>query len=277
MRCRSPQQRLFWNDESTCVTKRIPRASACQSHEFPLIVGLRAALLLIVLLTPRVVCAQDALPAAHEPPKTAESKSGNQLIAEAAARSADQLDPSRIADVDQTREEFLKARESLIEFLNQGTSEAIAKAWIEYLEIDPVIEAIESSASDKVVAAKTVRVSHKATGVHAGLELEPIVRLRDAATRFGNALQFRSRENTTKVLGLLLGRIAEQWAAIESVPTPSETATLRLLLDRLNRTDQQIEFVDEAIAQFSSANLHVTISESLIRDVVGREVSKQPP
>ena len=198
-------------------------------------------------------------------------------IAKAAERSVEQLDAEAIEGVEAAMGEFLQADAELRAHLELSTDQTNAQAWIDYLELDAVLGAIESEARDAEIAAKSTRLSHKATGIHPGLEVPAVTRLRAAAMNLSNALRFRSKENTTKLLGIQLGRFADQWSAIESVPTPDETATLSLLLDLLQRTNQDVELVKDCRQRFASANLFLTIDDSLIQSVVDRRVNQCSP
>lgn len=198
-------------------------------------------------------------------------------IADAAKRSASQLDPNQIADLKTTRSDFLAAAENLRLHLTRTASDENSKAWIKYLEINPVLEGIESDASDTDLALMSIRVSQKATGIHPGLEVPAVTRLRSAADSYSNALRFYRKENTTKALSIQLDRFAQQWAELDSDPGPDEIATLRLLLDLLQRTGQDVELVDRTRDRFSSANLHITVGDTLIQRSVNRNVNQCSP
>ena len=223
--------------------------------------------LAIILFAP--LAAPDNAPAQSAPAQTLPAQ-----IAAAARQSADQLDPGRIADVEASEREFLDANEYLRAHLQRTTSEANAQAWVQYLELDEVLTAIELEARESEIAEKSTRLSHKAIGVHPGLEVPAVTRLRAAAINYANALRFRRKENTTRALAIQLGRFADAWSEMDQTPSPDEIATLRLLLDLLERTDQNVALVEQSKQQFSSSNLHVTIDESLVERGVNRAVNQ---
>lgn len=198
-------------------------------------------------------------------------------IAAAAKASAEQLEPDRIADIDATRAEFLAAADNLRQHLARTASAGNAEAWLSYLELQPVLDAIESEAREVSIAVKSTRVSQKATGLHAGLEVSAVRRLRSAAQDYSNALRFRSKERTTEVLARQLVKFSDDWSKIESTPTPDEVATLQFILDFLERTDQQVALVQQATSRYSSANIHVTVDDELIYRSVNRFVNQCSP
>ncbi|WP_182865617.1 hypothetical protein [Stieleria mannarensis] len=216
---------------------------------------------------PNVLPAQDGSPGEGLPAQ----------IAAAARQSADQLDPNRIAGVDPSGQAFQAAIDGLREHLSKTATQANAQAWIDYLEIEPALEAIASQASDVDVATKATRISQKATGIHPGLEVPAVRDVRRAAQQYSNALRFRRKERTTALLGQLLGRTADQWTEMTTSPSPDQIATLRLLLELLERTDQPVALVDRTQALYSSTNLHLTIDGSLVQRVANRRVDQSSP
>ncbi|MCS7470965.1 hypothetical protein NZK35_30285 [Stieleria sp. ICT_E10.1] len=202
------------------------------------------------------------------------AQSLSEQIAEAARQSADQLDPSRIASPDSSGAEFQAAIDQLRAHLAKTATGGNAQAWIDYLEIEPALQALQSEASDVELASKAIRISQKATGIHPGLEVPAVRRLRSAAQQFSNALRFRRKERTTALLAQLLSRIADQWTEISGNPSPDQIATLRLLLELLERTDQSVALVDRTQDLFSSTNLHLTIDESLIQRAANRSIDQ---
>ncbi|WP_372894927.1 hypothetical protein [Stieleria sp.] len=202
------------------------------------------------------------------------AQSLSEQIAEAARQSADRLDPSRIASPDSSAAEFQAAIDQLRAHLAKTATGANAQAWIDYLEIEPALQALQSEASDVEMAGKAIRISQKATGIHPGLEVPAVRRLRSTAQRFSDALRFRRKERTTALLAQLLSRTADQWTEISGNPSPDQIATLRLLLELLERTDQSVALVDRTQNLFSSTNLHLTIDESLIQRAANRRVDQ---
>ncbi|QEF96111.1 hypothetical protein Mal15_01370 [Stieleria maiorica] len=228
------------------------------------LLGLWVVALPNVLAAPDVLSAQDVSPSEGLPAQ----------IAAAARQSADQLDPNRIAGVDPSGAAFQAAIDGLREHLSKTATEANAQAWIDYLEIEPALEAIASEVSDVDVATKATRISQKATGIHPGLEVPAVRDVRRTAQQYSNALRFRRKERTTALLGQLLERAADQWTEMTTSPSPDEIATLRLLLELLERTDQPVALVDRTQTLFSSTNLHLTVDESLVGRVANRRVDQ---
>jgi hypothetical protein len=198
-------------------------------------------------------------------------------IAEAARQSAAQLDANRIADVDVTRSEFVDATENLRAELGRTASEQNAQAWLAYLKVAPALDAIESEASDVEIASKSMHVAQRATGVHPGLEVPAVMRVRSAARSYSDALRFRRKERMTDAIGRQLAKFADQWAMIEDTPSPDDLATLQLLLDLLDRTDQNVALVDRTRERFSSANLHVSVDDAFVQSMLNRSVNQTSP
>jgi len=115
-------------------------------------------------------------------------------IGDAAKRSVDQLDPDKIADVEDARDTFVESVDELKSHLSRMAGQDNAKAWMEYLEINSVLDAIEDEESSVALAKKATRVSQKATGTHPGLEVTAVRRVRRAADDYSNALRFSRKE-----------------------------------------------------------------------------------
>ncbi|MCO8125037.1 hypothetical protein NHH03_25090 [Stieleria sp. TO1_6] len=198
-------------------------------------------------------------------------------IAAAAEQSAEQLDPSKIADVDTAKQNFLAAVDGLRQHLGRTATDQNAQAWLNYLEIDPVLNGLESGASEAVLATDTIRISQQATGLHPGLEVPAVRKLRSESEAFSNSLRFYRKERTTDLLARQLQRSAQKWAEDDFVPTPDEIAMLQVVLDLLERTGQQVPLLDQSQSLFSSPNLHLTIDDSLVQRGINRSVRKCSP
>jgi hypothetical protein len=198
-------------------------------------------------------------------------------IADAARESVARLDSARIPDAEQSRQEFLSAIEAFRRHLRRTTNEDNAAAWIRYLEIESAEEAIESDLGDRAIAAQAVGVARRATGLHPGLEVAAIRRLRQAAERYSDALRFRRKDRTIKALAVQLDRFADQLDDRDGKPDVGQQATLQLLLDLLTRTEQSVPLVSRSVELYGSPNLSLTVSESMVQRVVQRPINRRNP
>ncbi len=196
-------------------------------------------------------------------------------IAEAAIESADLLDPAAIGDVDSTARGFADAVQELRDYLGVATTAENAQAWLDYLEIPVVQDAVAAGESEAELARRLIRVVQRATGLHPGLELPAIMQLRDAADAYANALRFRNRESISNALSRQLERFGEQWSELAEDPTPDELATLNLILDLLDRTNQQVPLVERTRRRFSRPNVHFMVGEALVAQAVRRNVNQR--
>ncbi|MEO1523817.1 MAG: hypothetical protein AAFX06_00190 [Planctomycetota bacterium] len=198
-------------------------------------------------------------------------------IARAAADSVDALDPNRIAEIEPATDAFLMAVESLRGHLSRTADPSNADAWIRYLGIDDVVEGIEDDVSEAALAKLAFTTSKRGVGIHPGLEIDAVVRVRDAASDLSNALRFRKREAITKVLAKRLGLLAEEWASVGSVPSASENEGLRLILGLLEKTGQDVPLTARTRSLYRYPNLQVLVSGRSIEEVVRRPVDQPSP
>ncbi|MCC9599016.1 hypothetical protein LOC67_00480 [Stieleria sp. JC731] len=225
----------------------------------------RASAIAAVGISPFVICHQLA------------AQNWHSSIEQAARQSIEQLSAERIADVAPTREAFLSAVQKLRAHLSSTTGEANAAAWLDYLRIEAAVQSIEIEADDREIAEHLDKVSRRATGVFPGLETAAIRDVRTAAHQYSDALRYRRKDVIAKALGRQLERFSDQWSEIPAEPTPDNIATLRLLLDLLERTDQSVELVDESQRLFSSPNVFVHVDEAMVQQAINRDVSQTTP
>ncbi|KAA5542184.1 hypothetical protein FYK55_15375 [Roseiconus nitratireducens] len=198
-------------------------------------------------------------------------------LSEAARRSADQLQADRIDDVDASKQAFLQAVENLRDYLGRSTDPENAEAWLQYLKIPPVLEAIDSDADESSLVGDVIEVEQKATALHPGLELDAVRRLRSAAQRYGNSLRFRRKDRTIEALSKQLDAFADKWQATDAVPDPDDLTTLRLLLDLLERMNQDVALRDEARQLFGKSNMQLTVDGSMVQRLINRPVHQPSP
>ncbi len=205
------------------------------------------------------------------------SRSAVLSIADAARYSAQRLDADKIGDAKQRQQAFLVAVDELKSHLTRTASASNTDAWIKYLRITDVLEGIEDKAKESVLAKSAAEVSQRATGLYPGLEVPAVVRVRQAASEYSDALRFSRKELIVKAISKQLQRYSEQLIELKEQPSQDDIATLGLLLDLLDRLDQQVPLTQTAMSRFSSPNLRVTIDDDIIQRSVGRNVNQSSP
>lgn len=196
-------------------------------------------------------------------------------IAEAAQESASMLDPNAIGDIESGAAGFDDAVQQLRDYLGVAATAENAEAWLDYLEIPIVQDAVDTGESETDLARRILRVVQRATGLHPGLEVPSVTRLRRAANTYANALRFRRKEAVADALSRQLEKFADQWSELSGDPTPDELATLNLILDLLDRTNQQVPLVDRTRDRFSRSNVHVMVGQSVVSRSVSRNVHQR--
>lgn len=198
-------------------------------------------------------------------------------IGEAAKRSVDQLDPDRINDVKDAQEYFVKSVDVLRSHLAEKASLESAKAWIDYLEVEPLLSGIDDEESATTLAKKAIRINQKATGTAPGLEVTAVRRVRRAANEYANALRFSRKDRMLTLLSKQLEKFADEWSEIDAIPLPEDLETLQLLLDLFERSGQDIDLVRQANAVFSQPNIRVIVGDDLVQRSINRQVSQCSP
>ncbi|MEL7338128.1 MAG: hypothetical protein AAFN70_18185, partial [Planctomycetota bacterium] len=98
------------------------------------------------------------------PANRAEAQTLRGDLAAAAKDSVALLDTEQIPDLDQASSELDSAIDGLRRYLNRTTDQANADAWLKYLAIDSLTDAVDSGARDSQLAVLAIRVVQKTTG-----------------------------------------------------------------------------------------------------------------
>lgn len=207
----------------------------------------------------------------------AQAQTFAELISDAAEDSVERVDPNRILEIEPTKAAFLLAAESLRDHLSRTADEQNAAAWMRYLAVDEVLAGIDEDVSEAALAKLALKSAHRGVGIHPGLEVDAVIGVREAATELSNALRFRKKELTTRLLARRLEKLAEEWDEVDSVPAVDKNQDLRLILGLLEKTGQDVPLMTRAQSLYSHPNLRIAISGSAIQQAVTRPVDQPSP
>lgn len=199
------------------------------------------------------------------------------VLRDAALASANELDAAAIPAAQPSRAGLLTAVDALRLHLTRTATPANAQAWLDYLEISELLDAIESEERSSTQSKLATRVVQKATGFAPGLEVPAVVRVREAASQFANAQRFIKGDAVVNALRSQLNRLGKQLDADGANLTAEQTRTLTLILDLLKRTEQDVSLFDATLRSFRHNNVHVMVGESLVRRIIDRAVQEQTP
>jgi hypothetical protein len=168
------------------------------------------------------------------------------------------------------------AADGLADYLFRCTSGERAANWLDYVDADPLIDAIagDKSASEIENAARDMQ--SRLAGNIVGLEMPPLLKLREETETLIAAVRYTDPDRSQRLVQNQLDLLIK-WLESESLNSPQESAELSRLLQALDQSNQVPEVVTAVYNAFSYPNLVVTIDGQVIQGVIGRPVDRLRP
>lgn len=173
-------------------------------------------------------------------------------------------------------ERVKNATDGLADYLFRRTSGERAANWLDYVDADPLIDAItgDKSASEIETAARSLQ--NRLVGNIVGLEMPPLLKLRQETETLIAAVRYTDPDRSLRLVQQQLDSLIKRLES-ESLNTPQEAAELSLLVQLLDQSNQVPEVVTQLFDAFSRPNLVVTVDSRIIQDVIGRPVDRMRP
>ena len=198
-------------------------------------------------------------------------------IANSILDAASNFDAKLIPDDMASKRQFVQRASELTEFLQRATSASNQKRWLDYLDMEPLIELIESDGSASKMGREAIALQQRLVGTAPGLELSKVRALRVAVNQLIPAIRFRDKDRTTKAFEKQFKSVAEKLEEMESIPSVDDTATASLVLDLLSETNQKVYARDHIRGSFSHPNISLWISEGVVQTALTRPVNETTP
>ena len=207
----------------------------------------------------------------------AQSGRYSQLISEIEA-AAEQFDPDRIPDPEPLKQKVLTDVQALVEFFDRGTTPSNRDLWMQYFDLQPLIDAIEEKKSSAVLGREAQALSQRLVGFHNGLELEVVRKLRSSLAELIPALQYyKNRDRLKPLIAKRLSSLSEAYQDIQNVPSVEDIAATNELLIILNRTNQDLPMMRSLYSMFHHPNVLLWVSEPTIQGLVQQKVDRCQP
>jgi hypothetical protein len=188
---------------------------------------------------------------------------------EAAAKN---LDPALFPELDPSKAEVLSRVKLAKQFFDSRTSAENRDAWLAYLDLDPLVEKIESDGSAPAIARDAIDLRHRLVGVAPGLELTVLRNLRDSIEQLIEAVRFRDKETSTQSLAKQLDALAERVKELDDNPSAEDSAAISALLGVLESSGQAKGTVYALRNTFSRPNVAILVGEPLVQSAVNRDI-----
>jgi hypothetical protein len=193
------------------------------------------------------------------------------------SRAAEELDPRLFPDLDACKAALLQSVESVERYFARATDPANRKAWLEYLDLDPLVEAIQSNQPPEELARPAIDLRYRLIGTAPGLELSTIARLRDAVEQLIEAIRFHESERSLESLARQLESLAARVAVLGDRPSAEDCAVISAVTGVLESSGQAANLVRSLRNTFARPNLSVQISESMVQSVINLGVQRTRP
>lgn len=209
--------------------------------------------------------------------------------------AADGLDADRFPQIDPSESEVVSAIDDAIRFLERKTSPENAAAWLKFLDLEPLLDAIQAGAPVSVRGPLAVKLRRRLVGPEVGLELSRLVALRVSLDEYIAALQLGNRERGLSVVGgqlkLMAGKLrpaagddddddsSDAGAPLASLLdlSPIDASSIETILSLLRHSHQADELVATWVRRFSSPNVVVWVDGNVITRAIMRPVDNSMP
>ena len=193
---------------------------------------------------------------------------------EAAAKN---LNPGLFPDLDASKAQVLMRVVSAEQFFDSRTNRENRDAWLTYLDVEPLVEKIESDASALAIARDAIDLRYRLIGTAPGLELTVLRNLRDSVEKLIEAVRFRDKEKSVESLAKQLGTLAQLVRELDKSPSAEDSASISALLGVLEASGQAKAMVDSMRNVFGRPNVAILVGEPMVQSAVNRNVNQTRP
>lgn len=198
------------------------------------------------------------------------SDTDRQSIADLMLRAAESLDASRFPELDPSTAAVQARIANTRAYLAERTDSENQQRWLDYLNFDPLVQAIESGQSVAEVGREAIELRTRLVGTAPGLELSVLRALRDDLAELIEAVRLRDGERAKEQIEKQLQSLAERVTEMDPIPSAEDVAVLTAVIGLLDGSNQSPALVDSLRARFNRPNVAILVSESAIQSAINR-------
>ncbi|MEM9368649.1 MAG: hypothetical protein AAGD07_21875 [Planctomycetota bacterium] len=191
-------------------------------------------------------------------------------------------DPGRLPDIANALANWDDAVIAVEAYLAQPRNHDVADGWRTFLDWKPLRDAIAANASTGVLGSAALPLRQRLRGLNAGLELEPMLRLRAATDRLIAALRYSDPSRSERLLKGQLGAMAEALEVdldneASGSPSASTLDRMAVLTQTLLAANQAPGLVKQIQECYSEPNLRVSVSQAAVDALTTRPIDDRSP
>ncbi|MEM8666983.1 MAG: hypothetical protein AAGG48_05675 [Planctomycetota bacterium] len=192
-------------------------------------------------------------------------------------RAVQSLDAERFPDLAESKTNVLNRIEQANDHFRRRTDPANAAAWMAYLDVEPLRQAIESDVSAQEIGRTARELRFRLLATAPGLEMDVLQDLRTAVEYLINAVLFRDRERSIQQIEKQLDGLAKLIEGMENQPSPTQGISLSALVRVIAASGQAPDLILSLQRAFNQPNLAVTLGEDLVEQAVQQDVEETGP
>lgn len=200
--------------------------------------------------------------------------SDRQVVADQMIAAAENLDASRFPELDSSTKAVQTRIAETLAFFADATGAENERQWLEYLNVDPLTEAIESGGSMAAIGREAIELRTRLVGTAPGLELSVLRSLRDDLARLIEAVRLRDGERAEEQIAKQLQSLAERVAEMDESPSAEDVAVMTAVVGLLEGSNQSPELVNSLRARFCRPNLTILVGELAVQSAINRGLSQ---
>lgn len=197
-----------------------------------------------------------------------------QVVADQMIVASENLDASRFPELGSSTEAVQARIAEAQAFFADVTDAENEQRWLDYLNVDPLTEAIESGESMAAIGREAIELRTRLVGTAPGLELSVLRALRDDLARLIEAVRLRDGDRAKEQIAKQLQTLAERVALMEESPSAEDVAVLAAVVGLLDGSNQSPGLVDSLRARFGRPNLAILVAESAVQSAINRGLSQ---
>ncbi|MGV3483250.1 MAG: hypothetical protein ACO1RT_02395 [Planctomycetaceae bacterium] len=202
------------------------------------------------------------------------SDANRKTLSAAIQEARKSLNPQRLPNFENAKTEVLAAVQNVENYFRPITSEANLAKWKLYLATDPLVQSIQADESDEQVWAHAQRTHGRLIGRNAGLELWPLVELRDKIDQLIGSMRYQDSEKSVQFVDQQLQSLDQRITEVGPIPSTEETASLAAITKVIGQSNQAPAVPDAFRSAFSRPNLVFSVSSSFVQQAASQVICR---